>query len=104
MKKLYRIILVFLVFLQITTICYGTSEEILQSQSDMLNIKEFVTQANKYTEESFDGLDAGALLKEAIQGNIDNQTILQKIGKLFGKEIKDTLRTIRNYYCYYCYS
>ncbi len=70
----------------------------------MLNIKEFVTQANKYTEESFDGLDAGALLKKAIQGNIDNQTILQKIGKLFGKEIKDTLRTIRNYYCYYCYS
>ena len=94
----------FLVMFLIRNPCYASSEEILQSQSDMLNIKEFVSQANQYTKDSLEGLDAGSLLKEAIQGNIDNQTILQKIGKLFGKEIKDTLRMIRKYYCHYCYS
>lgn len=101
-RKLLKIVLIFFVFFQITAPCLATSDEILQSQSEMLNIKEFVSQANQYTKDSFDGLDTGTLLKEAIQGNIDNQTILQKIGKLFGKEITSTLRMVRKYYCHYC--
>lgn len=102
MKKRKLIILILFIALLITpSPCYATQEEILQSQSETLNIKEFVNQANKYTQEVFDGLDAGTLLNNAISGKIDNQTLFTKILNLFGKEVKDTLRIIRKHYCYY---
>lgn len=93
-------IILFLILISATLPCYATQEEILQSQSETLNIKEFVSQANKYTQDVFEGIDAGTLLNEAISGKIDNQTIFKKIFNLFGKEIKDTLKVIRKYHCY----
>lgn len=97
-------IILTILFISITLPCHASQEEILQSQSETLNIKEFVSQANKYTQDVFDGIDVGKLLSEAIGGKIDNQTIFTKILNLFGKEIKDTLKIIRKYYCDYHYS
>lgn len=98
-KILFLILIIVLLILPISS--YATQEEILQSQSETLNIKEFVTNANKYTQDVFEGLDAGTLLNEAISGKIDNKTIFTKILALFGKEVKDTLTIIRKYNCYH---
>ena len=76
----------------------------MQSQSETLNIKEFVSQANNYTSDIFEGMDIGTVLNDAIKGKIDNQTIFSKIVSLFGKEIKDTIKIIRKCHCYYCYT
>lgn len=102
MKKQKIIFLILFIVLLITpSASYATQEEILQSQSETLNIKEFINKANKYTQDVFEGLDASTLLNDAISGKIDNKTIFTKILSLFGEEIKDTLKTIRKHYCYY---
>ena len=94
MKKRFIILILFIIFLSLGPPSYGTTEDILQSQSETLNIKGFVEQANKYTTEVFDGIDAGSLLKDAIAGKIDNQTVFSIIINQFGKEITETIEII----------
>ena len=81
-----------LVFLSINTISMATEEEILNSQSDKLNIKKFVDEANSYTKDSFEDFDINELLNNALKGNINNKSILEKIINLFSKEIGQTLK------------
>ena len=103
-KRIFvKVIFLFLILMlmPINISSYATQEEILQSQSETLNIKEFVSNANKYTKDVFEGVDAGTLLNEAISGKIDNKTIFTKILSLFGEEVKDTLKIIRKHHCYY---
>lgn len=104
MKKQVIALIFFIFFLFLNPPCLASQEEILQSQSETLNIKGFVSQADKYTQEVFEGMDMQNLLNDAIKGKVDNKTIFQKILNLFGDEIKETLKIIRKYYCYYCNS
>ncbi len=90
--KIKKIILIMLVFLSINTISMATEEEILNSQSDKLNIKKFVDEANSYTKDSFEDFDINELLNNALKGNINNKSILEKIINLFSKEIGQTLK------------
>lgn len=93
-KRIYIILILLIAFFLIQNPSYGSQEEILQTQSETLNIKEFVSKANQYTQDVFTDIDVGNLLNDAITGKIDNQTILKKILNLFGKEIKETIRII----------
>lgn len=106
MQKIkFKIILItFIVLTSISNISLASQEEILESQSETLNIKEFVSEANKYTEEVFSGIDVGDLMDDAIKGNIDNKTIISKILSLFGKEIRETIKIIRKYSNCYCHT
>lgn len=106
LKRMIKIlgICFFLLYIVSPFVVASSQEEILQSQSDTLNIKDFVSKANEYTKETFGGVDAGTLLNEAISGKIDNQTLISKIFSLFGKEIKETIKIIRKHYCHCCYS
>lgn len=79
-----------------------STDEIIQSQSETLNIKGFISEANKYTQDVFEDIDAGTLLSEAIQGKVDNETLFNKIINLFGTEVKDTLKIMRKHYCNNC--
>lgn len=94
-KKILKLFVIFLIAFCIAPPVLASQEEILQTQSETLNIKEFVSKANDYTKEVFDGVDTGTLLNEAITGKIDNKTIFSKILNLFGKEVKQTIGIIR---------
>lgn len=100
--KLQIILIVFLIIISISNISISSQEEILESQYDALNIKEFVSEANSYTEEVFDGIDAKELMDSAIKGKIDNKTLINKVMNLFGKEIGQTLKIVRKYCSGYC--
>lgn len=93
--KIIKILILIILFFLIQPQVYATQEEILQTQSETLNIKEFVSKANQYTKDVFNDIDAENLLNDAITGKIDNQTILKKILNLFGKEVKETIKIIR---------
>lgn len=93
--KLKIILIIFILITSVSNISLASQEEILESQSETLNIKGFVSEANKYTEVAFSGIDVGDLMNDAIKGNIDNKTILSKIFSLFGKEIRETIKIIR---------
>lgn len=103
-KKIVRITLIFLLIICFCNKSIATQEEILESQSEALNIKGFVEEANKYTKDVFSGIDANDLINDAIKGNIDNKTIINKILNLFGNEIGETLQIIRKHCSCYCYS
>lgn len=90
--KIKKIILIMFAILSINTISMATNEEILDSQSDKLNIKKFVDEANSYTKDSFGDLDINELLNNALKGDINNKSIVEKIMSLFGSEIGQTLK------------
>ena len=52
--------------------------------------------------EVFSGINLNDLMSDAIKGNIDNKTIFSKIISLFGKEVRQTITIVREYYCSYC--
>ena len=58
-----------------------SSESIMKSQQEILNINSFIEEANKYTQDVYDDLDMGELFTSAITGNIDNGTIINSILK-----------------------
>lgn len=99
MKTIKRILMIFFILITVSNVTLATQEEILQTQSETLNIKGFVSEANKYTEEVFGNTDVNTLLNNAIKGNIDNSGIISKIVGLFGKELKEAITVIRKYYC-----
>ena len=72
----------------------ATTEEVLQGQKDTLHIKDFAKEANEYTKDVFSGIDVDDLINSAIQGKIDNKTIISKILNLFGKEVIQTIKII----------
>lgn len=92
--KIKKIIVLFMFFLSISTISFATQEEIIQDQSETLNINKFVSQANEYTKNVFDDFNVNDLLNNALKGKINNQTIIQKIINLFGKELGQTIKII----------
>ncbi len=62
----------------------------------ILNIPDFISKSENYTEENFPNLDINELLQSAISGKVDNKNIYSNIFSLFGKEIVSTLRILAN--------
>lgn len=100
--KLNILLIIFFAIVSVSNISISSQEEILKSQYDALNIKQFVNQANSYTKEVFDGIDAEELMNSAIKGKIDNKNLINKILSLFGKEIGQTLKIVRKHYSSNC--
>lgn len=102
--RFVKIALIFLLITCLENTSIATQEEIIQSQSETLNIKGFIEEANKYTQEVFSGIDAKDLINDAIKGKIDNKTLFDKVLNLIGKEVKQTIQIVRKYYCNYSYT
>lgn len=66
-----------------------STEDILESQKDSLNISGFLEEANKYTSDLYGDIDIGEIFNKAIKGEIDNESIIKKILSIIGKEIID---------------
>ena len=94
MQKIKKILFIFVIIMCSYNTSIASQEDILENQSNSLNIKGFADEANKYTNEVFEGIDANDLINDAIAGNIDNKTFVNRILNLFGKEIKQTLHII----------
>lgn len=90
---LKKILIIFFICMCIPVFVYCT-DNILETQQEGLNIKEFVTQANKYTEEVFKDIDFSDFLNDAIKGDINNEKIVKGIFSLLGEEVIDTIRVM----------
>lgn len=95
MLTLKKIILVFFVIINISTTSYATNE-IIEEQMEILNISDFINEAEQYTKDTFPNLDINELLNSAINGQVDNKGFLNSIISLIGKEIIDVLRILAN--------
>ena len=88
-KKIIISIIIFFIF--IPSLCFATettdTQEIMNSQSESLGISDFISQAQKYTQDTLD-MNVSELFNSAIKGEVDNSKILSKILNIFGDEIK----------------
>lgn len=70
------------------------TSQIISDQKQSLNIKQFITQADKYTKDTFEDIDYNQILESAIKGDINNGKLVEGILKIFGKETIASLKTI----------
>ena len=87
------ILTVFFVFICTSnTLANETStEDILESQKDSLNISGFLEEADKYTSDLYRDMDVGEIFNKAIKGEIDNESIIKRFLSIIGKEIIDCI-------------
>lgn len=97
-----KMLIVFIFIICFPNAVIATQEEILKSQSEVLNIKGFIEEANKYTKDVFSERDVNNLINDAIQGNVNNKNLMSKILNLFGTEVGQTIKIVRKYSCSYC--
>ena len=69
-------------------------ENIISSQTDTLGISTFLSDSEKYTEETFGEIDINDIFTKSLSGEIDNNTIINIIFALLGDNVKTALATI----------
>lgn len=71
-----------------------STDAILESQQDSLNISSFLKEAKKYTSSIYEDIDMNELFTSALTGKIDNEKILKAIVGIFGKEIVNSINVL----------
>lgn len=108
MKKLIvRIVIFFFLFLflliHFSQISYAEKEEtdtnvntdeIIESQQDILGISSFLKEAENYTSDVYDDINISELFQSAVTGKIDNDKILKSILGLVGKEVISSITVL----------
>lgn len=114
MKKFYIIILIAIVTYCLPTATKASTDDktinieskvkiaeenteqknIISSQTDALGISTFLSDSEKYTEETFGELDINDIFTKSLSGEIDNNTIMNIIFALLGDNVKTALSTI----------
>ena len=93
-----RVLFIVLIILAIYPISYVRAENLTQQmineEKDSFGINDFVNETEKFTNDFFDDINISEVLNSAITGKVDNNIILKKILKIFGKEIVSSLKTI----------
>ena len=102
MKKIITsIILSFLFIFFIQDICYATQDannidtnEVLESQQDLLGISTFLQEAKKYTSSIYEDINMNELFQSAITGKIDNQMLFKSMAGLLGEEVLSAISVL----------
>ena len=96
MKKYITIGLTLIIIL-LTNISYAEdvdTEEVINSQKESFGISDFLNESKKYSGSFFDDMDINEILNNAISGNVNNSTILNKILGVLTLDFKTTLQTM----------
>ena len=97
MKKiLLHIIIIFFIAIFFTSKVNAESltTQMIQEEKGNFGINDFINETKKYTDDFFEDMNISDTLNSAIIGKVDNNKILKKILKIFGKEIVSSLKTI----------
>lgn len=100
-KRILKII-IFILIILLTTNTYSKAEqsaednieETIEQQKETFGINSFIENANEYTGEFFNDIDISNILTSAISGEVDNNTIYERIQNLFGDELKTGIKTL----------
>ena len=98
MKKFIKIVIIFLMLLLAIAknISYAetSNDETIKNQQEEFKIEDFIDESQKYSGEFFEGIDIGDLLNNAISGEVDNSSIINRIWNLFGSEVGTTIKSL----------
>ncbi len=104
MKKIICIIFFIVIILNTNIVFAGETDEIINEQEKSLGISDFLKEAKKYTEESFEDVDINSLYKEALTGNTNLGGVAGGALKILGSEVTKTLQSLRVHINYYNYT
>ena len=89
-----KILIIFILIVNICSISFAENDDILENQSKSLNISEFLEKSREYTKDLDGEIDINSLYKNALTGNLKDVNIVDKITNKFGKELKSTINSI----------
>lgn len=93
MKKIIFCMFIIILFC-LTPVAFAVEDETLDKEKKKLGIEEFVQNSEEYKGEFWEDIDIKDILDDAINGKIDNNTLLDKVFSLFGKEFLSSVKTI----------
>ena len=70
------------------------TNETLEQQQKEFGISDFIEQADEYSGEFFEDIDMNEILKNAIKGEVDNQTLFEKLRTLLVGELVNGLTAL----------
>ena len=95
MKKFIIIIITIFTIFPITYVrAESLTQQMINEEQETFGINDFAQETEKYTNEFFNDMNISEIINSAITGKINNNKILNKILKIFGKEIVSSLKTI----------
>ena len=96
MKKrlIYIFIILFIFFPSLNVNAESLTSKMIQEEKEKFEINDFVNEAEKYTNDFLEDTSISDMITSAINGKIDNNQMLKKLLKIFGKEIVSSLKTI----------
>ncbi len=92
MKKIC--IVLFLICMMISNCSYAKTDETIEEQKETFGISDFIKEAQKYKGDFLEDIDMSELMNNAIQGNVDNNVLIKKVIKLFGTEVRSSVKTL----------
>lgn len=91
MKKI--LLLTLLIFLLVPNVSFST-ETIVEDQMKALNLRTFIEESGKYTNEVFPELDVQELITKSLTGKVDNGIFYKALLRLLGKELVSNITVL----------
>lgn len=91
-KIITIIVMVLIVFLSNSS--YANDNQTIIEQQEEFKIQDFIKNAEKFTGEFFEDIDINEILNDAINGEVDNSTLLKKILNILGKEVTTNIKSL----------
>ena len=93
-KKFILILLLIFFLVNIITNQISYAKEEIEQQQEEFKIQDFIEESKKYSKEFFGDMDIGEVLNNAIKGEVDNKSIIERIFNLFGSEIGNIAKSL----------
>ena len=94
MKKvtIFLLIIFFILFPNLTVI--ANQEEAINEQQEEYKIQDFLNNSKQYLGDSFENIDIKEILNDAINGEVDNSSLITSIFKLLGEEVVSSIKVV----------
>lgn len=73
---------------------YANNNVTIEGQQEEFGIQDFIKNSKQYTGDFFENIDIKQVFNDAINGKIDNSTLLKRILNLLGTETTTSIKTI----------
>ena len=89
-----KVLIIFILILIITTPYSYSTNEIIESQMEALNLSSFIAEGKNYTKDVFPEIDLQNFFNSALSGNIDNTNIIKGVLSVFLNEVLSTIKIL----------
>lgn len=93
MKRIFFIVII-IISLSSKVQADNLKIDAIDEQKESFGINDFIKDTEEFSGEFFEDMNISEMLNSAISGNIDNNTILKKVLKIFGEEATKTIKTL----------